>query len=302
MGFNLRKRQWTIVGLGLGVYRLLKHVMHVPIGFPAGVKTKNRIITMVTVFPPLFILVFKPFRLDDFAGTTGIWVYVVIASFGLMSGLLTFFYIYPLAAWLGIDANNYTVWMAFCYYGSFFVLLGASNYLFTWSLEGWQGFSWQGLYVVTLRTYLIGLIPLSLVVSWTVGQQYLRNASDKVVASRSIGQGQYVTLVTEMHHERLRIRLDRLLYIVSEGNYCEAFVLGEAGSIEKSLLRCTLLSLENQLKGTTMFRCHRSYLVNLQRVTRMTGNSRGMQLQLEVTEASIPVSRAKIDALKGAIG
>ncbi|WP_242144828.1 MULTISPECIES: LytTR family transcriptional regulator DNA-binding domain-containing protein [unclassified Bacillus cereus group] len=66
----------------------------------------------------------------------------------------------------------------------------------------------------------------------------------------------------------------------------------------------TLSELENRLKGFGFFRCHRSYLVNLQRVREVitwTRNSFSLILDDE-RKSSIPLSKGRMDELKDVIG
>ncbi|MFC8053607.1 LytTR family transcriptional regulator DNA-binding domain-containing protein [Bacillus cereus] len=66
----------------------------------------------------------------------------------------------------------------------------------------------------------------------------------------------------------------------------------------------TLSELEARLTGFGFFRCHRSYLVNLQRVREVitwTRNSFSLILDDE-RKSSIPLSKGRMDELKGVIG
>ncbi|MDM5157405.1 LytTR family transcriptional regulator DNA-binding domain-containing protein [Bacillus sp. DX1.1] len=66
----------------------------------------------------------------------------------------------------------------------------------------------------------------------------------------------------------------------------------------------TLSELEERLKGFGFFRCHRSYLVNLQRVREVitwTRNSFSLILDDE-RKSSIPLSKGRMDELKAVIG
>ncbi|MCR8842428.1 LytTR family transcriptional regulator DNA-binding domain-containing protein [Paenibacillus sp. SC116] len=66
----------------------------------------------------------------------------------------------------------------------------------------------------------------------------------------------------------------------------------------------TLNDLESKLKPLGFFRCHRSYIVNLQKVREVitwTRNSFGLILD-DDKKSSIPLSKGKYDELKGALG
>ncbi|MGM7634814.1 LytTR family transcriptional regulator DNA-binding domain-containing protein [Bacillus sp. Hm123] len=66
----------------------------------------------------------------------------------------------------------------------------------------------------------------------------------------------------------------------------------------------TLNDLEEKLKAFGFFRCHRSYIVNLQRVREVitwTRNSYSLVLD-DDKKSSIPLSKARFDELKGILG
>ncbi|MEK4423928.1 LytTR family transcriptional regulator DNA-binding domain-containing protein [Solibacillus sp. FSL K6-1523] len=66
----------------------------------------------------------------------------------------------------------------------------------------------------------------------------------------------------------------------------------------------TLNDLENRLKPFGFFRCHRSYIVNLQKVREIiswTRNSYSLSLQ-SFTKAEVPLSRNKLAELKEIVG
>lgn len=90
--------------------------------------------------------------------------------------------------------------------------------------------------------------------------------------------------------DRLVLQSDDILYISAEDNYSRVVWTEEKMRREK-VLRATLKYLEEQLSGTDMLRCHRSFLVNCSRYT-LEGNSRGYKLISKADARIIPVSRA----------
>ena len=48
-------------------------------------------------------------------------------------------------------------------------------------------------------------------------------------------------------------------------------------------------------------RCHRAYLVNLRRVTKVDGNSQGCRLRLEGCADEVPVSRSYVKKVQALI-
>ena len=67
-----------------------------------------------------------------------------------------------------------------------------------------------------------------------------------------------------------------------------------ANSLDKKLIRTTLGRIEQTLNNPKLIRCHRSFIVNLNAIKHVSGNSRGLQLELTNMEVTVPVSRSYI--------
>ena len=81
------------------------------------------------------------------------------------------------------------------------------------------------------------------------------------------------------------------MFIKSDGNYSTVY-LKKGDELRKKMIRNTLKSLENELINMEkIVRCHKSYIVNLNKVKQVTGNARGYNFILEGLEMTIPVSR-----------
>ena len=89
----------------------------------------------------------------------------------------------------------------------------------------------------------------------------------------------------------LSIVLDDFLFAESDNNYSTVYFFKE-GIIHRELLRLSLKNLANQLQDfKDIVRCHRSYLVNKSRITKITGNARSLVLKVDGYKGQIPVSR-----------
>ncbi len=96
-------------------------------------------------------------------------------------------------------------------------------------------------------------------------------------------------------YEILELPLGDLLFIESVGNYCDIYYL-EADVVKKVTFRSALASFAETLPSNTILKTHRSFLVNLNKVQKVTGNAQGYQLSLQhFDDKTIPVSRANIE-------
>lgn len=101
--------------------------------------------------------------------------------------------------------------------------------------------------------------------------------------------------------EKLTLVVRNLLYAESEGNYvCLHYLPAGAGTPVTKLLRLTLKQVEESLAVyPDIIRCHRAFVVNLQKVVKVTGNAQGYRLHLEGCGGEVPVSRAYAKVVKG---
>lgn len=87
-----------------------------------------------------------------------------------------------------------------------------------------------------------------------------------------------------------------LLYVQSMENYCTLYYL-EGNSVKKIWLRISLSNILTQIQTQTIKRCHRSYIINLEKVKDIKGNAQGYKLFLQEIDFEIPVSRSFISII-----
>jgi hypothetical protein len=101
--------------------------------------------------------------------------------------------------------------------------------------------------------------------------------------------------------ESVTIHIPNLLYIESVGNYVKVVQLHE-GKIVTHMLRATSKQIEEKLSDySTIVRCHRAFLVNLQQVEKILSKTGTMQLLIKHSNDYLPVSRSNMPGIKQAI-
>jgi hypothetical protein len=101
--------------------------------------------------------------------------------------------------------------------------------------------------------------------------------------------------------KRLQIALDKLFYITSAQNYIEIFYQNDSAEIKRTVLRNSLKTIETEMIDAAqlpLMRCHKAFIVNLEKVIDLSGTSHGGQFILENIDAPIPVSRQKYGEVK----
>jgi hypothetical protein len=94
---------------------------------------------------------------------------------------------------------------------------------------------------------------------------------------------------------RLSINTDALYYLESEDNYIKVYYKHQE-RVLSYMLRCRTRSVEESLKDTSMVRCHRSYIVNINKIQFMEEDKRMHYITLnDKSIARIPVSKSYYD-------
>jgi DNA-binding LytR/AlgR family response regulator len=94
---------------------------------------------------------------------------------------------------------------------------------------------------------------------------------------------------------RFSVKMENLLYLEASDNYVSIFYLNKE-KITRFMLRNTLKNLEDELDGTEMVRCHRSYMVNCDKVKVIRREKDGMHLELDLPAAiDIPVTKTYLE-------
>ncbi|MCL2246464.1 MAG: LytTR family DNA-binding domain-containing protein [Lentimicrobiaceae bacterium] len=91
------------------------------------------------------------------------------------------------------------------------------------------------------------------------------------------------------------IQIAALLYIVSDTNYITVYYTNQ-GKLEKHFMRTSLRMVLEQNQNPNLVRCHRSYIVNFEKVKMYKKDKEGGIIELSDDNApSIPVSKSYID-------
>lgn len=91
--------------------------------------------------------------------------------------------------------------------------------------------------------------------------------------------------------DNLSIKVSLLLLIRAANNYIEVF-WKEGKIIKSQMIRTSLSRAEELLKEQKfIFKCHRSYMVNINFIDKIEGNVQGYKLFFENLDFSIPVSK-----------
>jgi len=152
----------------------------------------------------------------------------------------------------------------------------------------------QIFYDSTFHATLILLLPyaiLWLYFSWREKNIILQKIKEKenVIATP---KKNLIAFLDEKGEFKISIVLENLLYVDSADNYATIHYLNKS-KLSHFLIRNSLKWIEENLtKETPLVRCHRSYIVNLDKVKVLRKTKDGIFLELDaLNTADIPVSK-----------
>lgn len=148
--------------------------------------------------------------------------------------------------------------------------------------------------VKSIESMMIYYWRLSIIsIKWieTLNHRLMEWKESSKMASSITSVSNQTPLVVDSGGQKIEIQQQNLLYVVSDNVYQEFFMI-DGDRIIKALVRSTLGAIEQSLRDyPQFFRCHRSYIVNTQKISAIEGNLRQYSIVLEHTNVKLPLSR-----------
>jgi hypothetical protein len=160
------------------------------------------------------------------------------------------------------------------------------------------------LFTIIIRSIVLNFFPLILIVFYSERSLYKKNYFKAVeIISELRDEKQTKQIDNQIYtfakgtNDEIKISEKNLLYIKAEGNYC-LLVYNENSILKNKLVRSSLKNIEHLTNKSNHFvRCHKSYIVNLNKISNVSGNAKGYTFYLKNHNFQIPVSRSFSKAL-----
>lgn len=258
--------------------------------------------TAIFAFSFVFLYFFEPFTVNrDEHRMDYVWICLLHAGQPTLLALLYFWGLEKLTR----DYDLWTVGKEFLHVSILLLLIGIASFLLRdviyFNPYNW---SWRYFYEEIRNTFLIGFLILAIFVPLNyirLLRQYVKQAESlplSTVALPSQNELTPISIKTQVLSDDFELLSNDLLFARADGNYMELFVETN-GKITKLVKRISLKELEDQLRHIPyIFKTHRAYLVNLQKVRATKGNAQGYQLRINGMDEFVPVSRSMIADFK----
>ena len=155
---------------------------------------------------------------------------------------------------------------------------------------------------ILAKSFLVTLVALGvpytvtdLVILLKDTQQRLMLTKSDTVESDDEVMPEHTEIINLMDNNgnlKLSVKLDNLYYIKAEDNYINVFYQ-RSGAIASYLLRCKMQTIaDNCVDSSSLMRCHRSYIVNIKKVSVLHNEADGFVIDFEREGLeSVPVSK-----------
>ena len=257
-------------------------------------------ILVVSLFVVAFLSVFKP----NFSHHTALTVAQKFL-FGGVTFVVLFLDIIILPRLFPKAFDNFTIGKYILITVLHLVLIGIASTIIDELFICPQRTLWANIKGANLQVALTGFMPVTIMFLFLKNKMLQQNLRSALEANQELEK--IKTLKKEvpvksnanvpliLHSdtsETLSLHLPDLLFIQADDNY-STVVWKNGQGIQKKLLRVNLKSIETQINNSFAIRCHRSYMVNVNAISNITGNTNGYKLQILDTDYFIPVSRPK---------
>jgi DNA-binding LytR/AlgR family response regulator len=249
-------------------------------------RKQNRwILVIVTgIYVVLFMNLYLPFNVDRWYNNETVPLFLILSSFGLIG--MTVLMISQLGIREVLKIRVVRMYGIILWFLVELALLTVTMYLI-YGTAGLQGEALiNEIFLAFKYTSLVIIIPYAGVLFYLYSTQQGENIDTLLAASNHL-----VNILDENGELHMAIDLEQILYLKSADNYVAVYFFKD-GKVRKELVRTSLKRLETELDEFPIRRCHRSYMVNINKISVSMKSNQGLSLALkDYSEESIPVSK-----------
>ena len=278
---------------------ILFNFLNKPYPYEESVIKRLFICTLFGVFIGLFLFAFEPFGLSDIDhGNKGIfiWGYGLVTFFSLLITMLLIPYIFKSYYY----TEKWTAGREILHISITMLLITILNIFYSIIFcENCEPFHEDIIKVLIFSFFsviLVGLIPVTFMViiyQNILLKKHIKNAESVNQNLSSVKQTpKAITIYSNNKKNLLNVNSSQLLAIEANGNYINVYY-EEKEKLNREVIRNTLKKTEVIVENHSNFiRCHKSYIVNLSKLQKVTGNAQGYKLVFDFLDFEIPISRS----------
>ncbi len=277
-----------------------------PYPFPTAAIERLRSSVIISGFVFLFLWVFQPFELHAIEEHK----FAIILGYGVtcLVAMLAVNFTIPELIPAMFDEEDWNTGREILWVLVHISTVAFANAVYS-DLVGVFELSTLSIFIFFVYTLIIGVFPVTgtIILNQIRLQKKYERASDLINSAAHShasephlrhSKSTILSIPSESGQTELEIESKDFYFVKAEGNYVEIFFKRE-GEHKKLLMRNTMKNIDLMLtKHAELWRCHRSYIVNMQHIEKVSGNAQGYSLYINDSTHKVPVSRQLNEELK----
>ena len=247
------------------------------------------LILATALFALVFINLYKPFSSENWYHVSE-FKFFIFSSLIILTGVLVVVISRIIMYYVGkkkdITVGSYALWIIL---EIFFMSLFYTIYTVYLNPER----DYLGVFKESaINTALVLLLPYSIIhLYFSYKESKIRLKRIEEGQTDNIHSQKVYSFYDEKNELRLSVNKENLLYIESADNYVYIWYLTKE-VLTKFILRNSMKAIEEQLTDTNVLRCHRSYIVNFDKINIIRRQKDGIYVEFEIKEIpDIPISK-----------
>ena len=247
------------------------------------------------------LVIIRPFGIESYKG-----IFFFLSGFGIIDFVVTALNLFLLPQLFPSIINNSNWTTGKNFLGILWILLNISlvNYFYGEHLvseayiEGLENLNRTGIVSWITMTFSVGVIPAVFALYFIEKRLFRRNSDTAEIFSKEIKgkstkkSGKQIELKSSQDTSLIFSSIDLICVKAVGGNYASVFWHDESG-LKSEMIRLTLVGfMEKTNSLENIVRCHKSYIVNLDKVLSFHGNARSVIIKLDGLDFNVPVSRS----------
>ena len=280
---------------------VIKEWLKKPFPFTESLRDKLLVSFIAGILVAGFLIIFQPFSINNIQEST----YLYLSGFGLITtAVIAFNLIFLPIIFPDYVDDKWTIGRNIVFILWVLIIISFFNYVYGQYLvsqvfiDALEQSNRTGIFSWIFMTFSVGIFPVFFIIFFAERKLFKRNqriagelsesfrglppSNDKRTLKLKSGKSHY-----------LEIKPSELICIRAiGGNYSTVYWQDDSG-LQKQLLRLTLQNFLHKADAElNIVRCHKSFVVNLERVETVHGNARSLMLDLKGLDFEVPVSRS----------
>lgn len=280
---------------------IIKQYLNKPYPFEDSIGKRLFVSVLFGLFIGLFLLIFEPFDIHSLQHPNRS---LFIFGFGFVTfiSMLLTYLVLPALFRKFYNPDNWKVGKEIVHITLTIIVITFLNILYSLTFceycKPFYGDIGKIILFSFLSVLIIGAIPVSLMVliyQNILLKRNIKNAEkiNQNLKKTNFSQTNIINIYSNNKKNMLSIESDKLIAIEANGNYINVYYSENGGSLKRETIRNTLKKTEDSIQTYENFvRCHKSYIVNLSNLKKVSGNAQGYKLEFNYLDFPVPVSRS----------